>query len=304
MKRFLLTGVMAAVIGLSMNITAFAGDWRLDVHGWWYDEGNGNYPVNSWKWIEAERGILKCYYFDDKGYCLINTTAPDAKQVNSNGEWTVDGIVQIKMDEYSHAGEYVHRGREGDWRFLEEILPSEKRKNIIIDYEEGKYFTYENNKKEELQFVDKELYMNTLYKNRVTGYEHYFDGDCLALANDEAVNAYMKKASLNYSEEQLAMMKKHYKLENGTQLFELYVSKKGDVLEAYIGYWEKGALASMDDTFALIQAQNPSCMTQGARTKQPVEITIMPDKDVKRVWARWKYMDAGEILFEGYFNKI
>ena len=39
------------------------GVWRQDETGWWYDNGDGSYPINQWKEIKG-----KWYFFDTKGY--------------------------------------------------------------------------------------------------------------------------------------------------------------------------------------------------------------------------------------------
>lgn len=37
--------------------------WEKNSAGWWYDNGDGTYPANCWKFIEG-----KWYYFDSNGY--------------------------------------------------------------------------------------------------------------------------------------------------------------------------------------------------------------------------------------------
>lgn len=75
------------------SITIFAGQWKRDNVGWWYDNGDGTYLNNGWYWIDSF-----CYYFTIDGYCLVNTTTPDGFTVDANGIWNVDGIIQRKDD--------------------------------------------------------------------------------------------------------------------------------------------------------------------------------------------------------------
>ena len=77
------------VVGSAM--TSRAAQWQQNTTGWWYQEDNGSYPVNTWKWIDG-----KCYYFDGNGYMLSNTTTPDGYQVDASGAWVVNGVVQTQ----------------------------------------------------------------------------------------------------------------------------------------------------------------------------------------------------------------
>lgn len=92
--------VLAMATGLSVLscIPAFAGQWKQDNIGWWYQEDNGSYPVSTWKWIDGNGdGVAECYYFNASGYMLSNTSTPDSYSVNNDGAWTVNGIVQTKQ---------------------------------------------------------------------------------------------------------------------------------------------------------------------------------------------------------------
>lgn len=87
------------------GFTAMAGTWKNDSKGWRYDEGNGSYIKNTWKWIDGNKdGISECYYFDADGYCLVNTTTPNGWEVDSNGAWIVDGVVRTKTANASTPG--------------------------------------------------------------------------------------------------------------------------------------------------------------------------------------------------------
>ena len=89
-----------AVLTASMSMTAFAGEWKQDSTGWWWQKDDGSSPVNQWQWIDGNNdGIAECYYFDTNGYMLFNTTTPDGYEVNSNGNWVINSIVQIQHSE-------------------------------------------------------------------------------------------------------------------------------------------------------------------------------------------------------------
>lgn len=96
MKK-LLTFAAVTAFSSMMTISAMAGVWKQDSVGWWYDNGNGTYPSNSWQWIDGNNdGVAECYYFDRIGYMLASTTTPDGYQVNEWGAWTQNGIVQAR----------------------------------------------------------------------------------------------------------------------------------------------------------------------------------------------------------------
>lgn len=95
-KKVAMTAAVAAFV-VSMDMVSFAGQWVQNNQGWWFDNGNGTWPASSWQWIDGNGdGIAECYYFDQSGYCLMNTTAPGGYQVNASGAWVVNGQVQTK----------------------------------------------------------------------------------------------------------------------------------------------------------------------------------------------------------------
>lgn len=96
MKRI---SLLATTVLLStfLGITAFAGEWKHDVTGYWYENDNGEFFHNGWQWIDGNNdGIAESYFFDESGYCLMDTTTPDGFIVNSDGAWIIDGIIQTK----------------------------------------------------------------------------------------------------------------------------------------------------------------------------------------------------------------
>ena len=66
--------------------------WRRDKNGWYYIDQSGWYPKSRWLWIDQV-----CYYFNNKGYLVTNTTVDGAK-VNKDGAWVKND--QVVM----HAG--------------------------------------------------------------------------------------------------------------------------------------------------------------------------------------------------------
>lgn len=82
------------------DLVRFVGAWRSNETGWWYENLDGSYPVNSWKEVQGKwyffgaDGYMKTgwidwegkqYYCDQSGAMLVNTTTPDGIQVGADG---------------------------------------------------------------------------------------------------------------------------------------------------------------------------------------------------------------------------
>lgn len=95
-----LAAALAAAMTMAVSFQAMAGEWRQNETGWWWQEDDGSYPVNTWKWLDGnEDGVSECYYFNDEGYLLTDTVTPDHYQVNADGAWTEEGAVQTKEED-------------------------------------------------------------------------------------------------------------------------------------------------------------------------------------------------------------
>ena len=83
--------------------------WFTDRDGsryylWPVSDGAMGRMVTGWQWIQGEDGTWRRYYFHTisdgtMGHMYISGAAPDGGMVNENGEWVVDGAVQIKKGE-------------------------------------------------------------------------------------------------------------------------------------------------------------------------------------------------------------
>ena len=131
----------AAVMAMLANSTAFAGQWKSDTRGWWYQNDDGSYPTNGWQWIDGNGdGVSESYYFDGNGYMFSNTTTPDGYNVNADGAWTQNGTVQtqttgqsqtanlVSSDEYPLKGKvekyFCHEDSAGlVWRWSDAHFP-------------------------------------------------------------------------------------------------------------------------------------------------------------------------------------
>ena len=96
-KKALFTAAVSMIFSVFMSAAAFAGQWQSDASGWWWQNDDGSYPANTWQWLDGNGdGVAECYYFDQYGYCLMNTTTPDGYQVDGNGAWIVNGAIQTR----------------------------------------------------------------------------------------------------------------------------------------------------------------------------------------------------------------
>lgn len=105
-KKFI-TALLAGAMMSAISFASFAGTWQSDANGWWWQEDDGSYPVNSWQWIDGNNdNVSERYYFNSQGYMLANTTAPDGSVLNADGAWTVNGTVQttqiLNIDSYGY----------------------------------------------------------------------------------------------------------------------------------------------------------------------------------------------------------
>ncbi len=80
--------VLGLVAGLSVlsSMSAFAGEWKTDEVGRWYQNDDGSYTTNNWQKIKDDDGVERWYLFDENGY--IRT-----------GFWKVNGYTYLLRTE-------------------------------------------------------------------------------------------------------------------------------------------------------------------------------------------------------------
>lgn len=66
--------LMTNLLCLLFTMTVFAGTWKHDQQGWWYQKETENYPSNTWLEIDN-----KWYYFNEKGYMQTGWIQSDEK---------------------------------------------------------------------------------------------------------------------------------------------------------------------------------------------------------------------------------
>lgn len=82
MRRKLLCIMAALTLTMFVSNTAMAGEWKQNDIGYWYQEDDGTWPVNTWKEING-----KWYYFNADGYMLAGIVTPDGYTLDGTGAW-------------------------------------------------------------------------------------------------------------------------------------------------------------------------------------------------------------------------
>ncbi len=96
MKKLAL-GLLVGALSVAGCMPAFAGTWKSDSNGWWYQKDDGTWYNNGWQWVDGNNdGVSECYYFTNNGYILTNTTTPDGYQVNAEGAWIENNVVKTQ----------------------------------------------------------------------------------------------------------------------------------------------------------------------------------------------------------------
>ena len=93
-KNLIRSVFIGIALTAAMSVSSFAGQWKLDDRGWWYQNDDGTYPAAEWKWIDGNGdGTAECYYFYSDGYMAYSNEI-DGYRVNSDGQWIVNSVVQ------------------------------------------------------------------------------------------------------------------------------------------------------------------------------------------------------------------
>ena len=100
MKKGLKVLVIASVLTMASTVTSLAAGWEKRGEDWVYADVTGTLHNYGWEWIDGNLdGIAECYYFSPTGIMASNTTIY-GDEVNEQGQWVVDGVVQTKMINY------------------------------------------------------------------------------------------------------------------------------------------------------------------------------------------------------------
>ncbi|MCI8511993.1 MAG: hypothetical protein HFE83_08365 [Lachnospiraceae bacterium] len=98
MRKRCITAALAALMTAAMGMTAFAGQWQQDSHGWRWQNDDGSYAANGWFWLDGNRdGVSECYYIAADTYMAADTKTADGYTVNKDGAWVENGAVVTKV---------------------------------------------------------------------------------------------------------------------------------------------------------------------------------------------------------------
>lgn len=124
------TFITAGVLSIAAITQVYAADWKKDSIGWWWQEDNGTYPVNTWKVINgkwyyfygngymASNGWIGNYYVGADGSMLTNTRTPDGYLVGPDGAWTPEVDVTAIQMQYQQILQKIRLEEDGDTYFV------------------------------------------------------------------------------------------------------------------------------------------------------------------------------------------
>lgn len=85
MKKAIRALLCTIGLSLSLPLLSYAGEWKQDDKGWWYENTDGSYLKGGWYWVDGNN-----YLFDNNGYIYLNTTTPDGYKANESGAWVAN----------------------------------------------------------------------------------------------------------------------------------------------------------------------------------------------------------------------
>ena len=145
MKKQWKITLLAAAFSLLACFSVFAAaDWEKNADGtYWHglNEDNTERCTNGWYWIQnmAEFKYMTCYYFDENGNLLTNTTTPDGSQVNALGQWTENGAA-IRIEAPPGSAGVIRADFDYTPYIMDKV--SGIRKNELNGYQRQRYLSY------------------------------------------------------------------------------------------------------------------------------------------------------------------
>ena len=107
---------LAALMTICHASAVFAGSWQKDEKGWRFQQDDGSYVQDVWKWIDGNQdGVSEYYRFGADSYIYTDTKTPDGCMVNADGAWMENGVVQTQGTLISQAVNVGVDVPEGSW---------------------------------------------------------------------------------------------------------------------------------------------------------------------------------------------
>lgn len=116
-KKLVVLGLSMAGV-LMLSNTAFAGEWKRNNVGWWYQESTGTYPTSRWsniggKWYCFDNvgymvhdKWIGDYYLGSDGAMMTSTVTPDGYRVDASGKWISDSPEETIFENFIQNEEY------------------------------------------------------------------------------------------------------------------------------------------------------------------------------------------------------
>ena len=146
-----------AIIANGYQAKALDIGWQKNDIGYWYNEGNGVYPSNTWKEIDG-----KFYYFEDYGYMLSDCWTPDGYYVDASGAWIPGYDEELEEGaKVKYSARFIEE--DGSYRYEHHEVPVYKVSDIIN--------LFNNFKENEYPEMERDFYILTYderYRERHT----------------------------------------------------------------------------------------------------------------------------------------
>lgn len=118
-KKVMLT-VLASAMVIGGALTGYAkdlgsGQWctgiGTEANKYWFTVApDGSRCIaNTWHWVKDSDGVIRCYYFDQNGWVVTNTTV-NGSTVDADGRWVQNGKVVVgdeSKDYYTHNASFI-----------------------------------------------------------------------------------------------------------------------------------------------------------------------------------------------------
>lgn len=115
----LAAGLAAGAVFTANAASMADGQWctgtGADAGRYWFTlEPDGSRCVaNTWEWIKDSDGVVRCYYFDQQGWVVTNTTVGEYT-VDADGRWVQNGQVVTAGEDtnyYTHNANFINSGK-------------------------------------------------------------------------------------------------------------------------------------------------------------------------------------------------
>ena len=134
MKKGVVLGV-GLILSIGLSFVSYAGWEKQEDNTWKYKE-NGVYLNNGWNWIDGDNdGVAECYYLGEDSILAVTPAKPEGYEVNVDGAWVVNGVVQTRQTSVSGVGISLEELRKKPYGAMTE---EEKERYIreVVQYDD------------------------------------------------------------------------------------------------------------------------------------------------------------------------